>query len=149
MLDVIQTARSKHPECKTLINCEMYHGQKETMMGSDIQRLRALLEEKVSLDLTSIAFSGIKGKRKYKFNSDEVISFNILDNTMEKNLMHMIGQKAGDQMSMLLLNGEIFKKEMDITYTAGTHRVAPGRQFDALITYPEISILKSLSDFSY
>ena len=149
MFDFIQSALKRNPECKTIINCGMYHAQKETMMGTDIQRLRALLEEKDPQGLASIAFSGIKGKRKYKFNSDQVISFNIVENTTDKNLMHIIGQKAGDQMSMLMLENEIFKLEMDITYTAGVIRVAPGRQFDAIITYPEISILKSLTDFSY
>ncbi len=149
MLDFIQSARNRKPELKTIINCGMYHAQKETMMGTDIQRLRSLLEEKDPHGLASVAFSGIMGKRKYKFDDDQIISFNIVENTTKENLMHMIGQKAGDQMSMLLLNDEIFKLDMDVTYSAGTVRVAPGRQFDALITYPEISILKSLTDFSY
>ena len=148
MLDYIESALRKRPEVKTIINCGMYHAQKETLMGTSIQRLRALMEEKHSSDMVSIAFSGIKGNKKYKFSSDEVLSFNIIENTADNNLMHMIGQKAGDQMSMLFLNDDIFRREMDVTYISGSLRVAPGRQFDALITYPEISILQSLSYFN-
>ena len=149
MLDYVQSVLSKYPDCLTFINCGMYHAQKETMMGAEIQRLRALLDEEGYQKISSIAFSGIKGQRKYKFNSDEVIDFNILENTTEKNLMHLIGQKAGDQMSMLLLHSDIYSREMDMTYTAGALHVAPGKQFDVLITYPEISILKSINEFSY
>lgn len=149
MLDMIQNTLSKEPQLKALINCEMYHAQKETMMGADIQRLRALLESQSSYSMASIAFTGIKGKRKYKFDNEGEISFNMLENTAEDNLMHIIGQKAGDHMSLLLLDHEIFREEMNVSYTGGALRVAPGRQFDVLITYPEISILKSLTDFGY
>ena len=148
MHDFIESTLNKKPEVKTIVNCGMYHAQKETLMGTSIQRLRALLEEKNPEGLVSIAFSGIKGQKKYKFNSDEVLGFNVVENTADNNLMHMIGQKAGDQMSMLLLSSNIFRSEMDVTYISGSLRVAPGRQFDALITYPEISILKSLSYFN-
>lgn len=53
-----------------------------------------------------------------------------------------------NNIRMRSLFDEIFKEEMDVTYTSGAVHVSPGRQFDALITYPEISILKSLSEFS-
>lgn len=148
MLDFIESTLRKTPEVRTVINCGMYHAQKESLMGASIQRLRALMEENNPQDMVSIAFSGIKGNKKYKFDSDEVLNFNVIENTADNNLMHMIGQRAGDQMSMLLLNDDIFEREMDVTYISGALRVAPGRQFDALITYPEIDILKSLSYFS-
>ena len=149
MLRIVQSRLVPTPGLRAFINGGIYHAQKESLMGSNIKRLRALLEETYPDNICSLAFIGISGLRKYKFDDPEPISFDILKTAKQNDLIRIMGEKAGTYMSLLNLEDAIFDEEIDVTYTAGALRVAPGRQFDALISYPGITILESLSDFSY
>ncbi len=148
MYSIIHTTVSNNPGIKAFINCGLYHAQKETMMGTPMVRIGALLSDTYP-DTRSICFVGIQGKRQYRFNDPEPVNFNVLESAEKIDLIRIIGSEASHQLALLLFEDEIFRKEMDATYTAGAVRVCPGKQFDAIISYPEITILESLSEYSY
>ena len=148
MRGIIESKKLQHPGLKTMVNCGMDHAQKETMMGTRITRIGAMLEEDHPGETCSIAFVGISGKRKYSDDETETINFNTLESAGKDDIIRIIGEEAGSSMGFLKLEHKIFREEMDATYTAGAVRVAPGRQFDAIISYPVITVLESLSDFT-
>lgn len=145
----IQSKLEANPGIKALINCGINHAQRETLMGTPIIRIGGLLEENYPGNTCSLAFIGISGKRKYRLDDGESIDFNILETAAEDDIIRIMGEQAGNLMALLPMEDDIFLEEMDATYWAGAVRVSPGKQFDAIITYPEISILKSLSDFNF
>ncbi len=148
MFDFIVEQIEKNPAKKILVNCGMYHAQKETMMGTKIKRLACLINEIYPNNSYSIAFIGIKGERKFRFHDENSIQFNILNETSRKNLINIIGNKAGSQYSFLPLSDFIFSKKMKITYISlSTGKYIPVNQFDAIITIPEVNLLNSMRDY--
>lgn len=148
MFDFIIEQIEKNPSKKILINCGMYHAQKETMMGTKIKRLAHFLNEKYPKDLFSVALIGIKGERKFNFYDENTIQFNILNETSKNNLTNIIGNRAGTKYSFLHLRNDIFSTKMRTTYISSTAgRYIPSNQFNAIITIPEVNLLKSMIDF--
>ncbi len=149
MVSIVETFLNENPGYRAFINSGMNHAQKEAHMGPEIKRLGGYLQEIYPGELFSIAFIGISGQRKYRFEDVELVEFNILESAGRDDLTKIVGEKAGRMMSLLPLQDPVFSKKMNITYTSGTIFAPPAGQFDALVTYPEISILESLDEFKY
>lgn len=135
---------------KYIVNTGMYHGQKEVFMGSRIERIGSMLSA-ISNQVYSIAFVGIKGEWKLRFYEQEHISFNLAEDASNDNMIKYMAEIARDQQSFLPLTHDHFKNESQrMSYTVGSTIKAPiGRQFDAIVTYPEISVLKSMKNFDW
>jgi hypothetical protein len=140
----------KYPNHKIMINCGMYHVQKQTIMGENIQRLAGYMIQKYPDNVASIAFVGIKGERKFHFYDQTSIPFNIEQETVQNDIIHCLGKVDNDSLTFLNLRDSKYLNKYNITYLTGnTLNLAPGKQFDAIITYPEIHILKSMKEFDY
>ncbi len=149
MHNMVENALAAYPDHRAFINCGMNHAQKETHMGPGLKRLGGYLHESHPGETYSIAFVGIEGQRKYRFDDVNLVNFNILETASEDDLVRIIGEKSGKRLSLLPLEDPVFIRKMDVTYTAGTVYVPPGDQFDAIISYPEIHVLESLDDYKY
>ena len=147
---IINKRMIDYPDSKYVINTGMFHAQKITLMGNNIPRIAQYLETDFPGTVYSIAFIGIKGYSKYNFYDENLFSVNLIDDTKKSDLAHVIGMKAGDFLSFLPLTDPIFKEEMNVSYTKSEKmKLAPGLQFDAIISYPEISLLKSMTRYNY
>ncbi len=132
---------------KILVNCGMYHAQKETFMGSSITRLAGYYEP---TEVYAIAFSAIKGERIHNFFDENTIQFNIPKEAQRENLIRVMGEIAGNTMAFLEMTDPEYKEVFDVMYVSGSsHKVPPGKQFDAIITYPNVTLLSSMTEFSY
>jgi hypothetical protein len=147
---IIIKRMTEYPDSKYVINTGMFHAQKMTLMGNHISRIAQYLESDFPGKVYSIAFIGIKGYSKYNFYDENLFSVNLIDDTKKSDLAHVIGSRAGEFLSFLPLTDPFFKEEMNVTYTKSeTMQLAPGMQFDAIISYPEISLLKSMTRYNY
>jgi hypothetical protein len=148
MFDNITAFLQKHPGQKALVNTGMFHGQKATFMGNQFPRLGQLLKD-FNDKTFSIAFIGMQGETKFRFDDTNNVSFNLVQNASDRNLTKIIHNIAGENQAFLPLQNEIFNtREQEITYDRGTTVTAPvGLQFDAIITYPRISILESMQKY--
>jgi hypothetical protein len=150
MLNFILSFIERNPTKKIIINCGMYHAQKQTLVGSDIKRIAYYIFQNFPDETYTISFVGIKGERKSHFYDTNTNSFNLLNETKKHDLIKIIGDKAGAYLSFLSLEDGIFEKNMLVTYTtASTITLSPSKQFNVLISYPEISLLKSMNEFDY
>jgi hypothetical protein len=128
----------------------MFHGQKATFMGNQFPRLGQLLKD-FNDKTFSIAFIGMQGETKFRFDDTNNVSFNLVQNASDRNLTKIIHNIAGENQAFLPLQHEIFNsKEQEITYDRGTTVTVPvGLQFDAIITYPRISVLESMRKYDW
>lgn len=150
MTRLIIDLASKNPSKKIIINCGMYHAQKETLMGTGINRIGYFIKQEYPSQTYIIAFLGVKGVCKFHFYDESVVSFNLLNETKRHDLVNIIGNEAKNNYSFLIMDDEIFTEKMEVTYTTGSKKIlSPAKQFDAIITYPEISILISMGNYDY
>lgn len=148
MFNNIKSRIPDDPDTRVVVNCGFYHAQKNPLMGPKIKWLHQYFTENFPDKTYAIAFLGIKGERKAAFNDPNLISFDLTTETSGKDLVRIIADRAQANMSILPLNDILFKDNMRVTYVSGsTFHLAPGLQFDALVTYPYISVLQSMSDF--
>jgi hypothetical protein len=148
MLDNILAKMPNDPSVKALVNCGMFHAQKQTLMGESYTRLARFLEDAFPSETYSVASVGIQGERLQNFADEQPESFNLLKDTKKRDLIRIIGEEAGDKLSFLPLTDPIFQEDMVVTYTAGSKQVVPpGAQFDAIVAYPYISVLESISTY--
>ncbi|MEM6398018.1 MAG: hypothetical protein AAF741_16830 [Bacteroidota bacterium] len=150
MFENISQVFDAAPDKKYLVNTGMTHGQKETHMSIDIPRIGATLSG-LTEQIFSIAFIGIEGERKRRFYDENVIAFNLIESSRNSDMIKYIGEEAGGQLSYLPLSDAHFSNSIQrISFSAGTTILAPvGRQFDALICYPSISVLYSMDEFDW
>ncbi|NIV16116.1 MAG: hypothetical protein GWN62_34125 [Aliifodinibius sp.] len=150
MFDIIQSRIPENRNIKVAINCGSHHAQKNGLMGPKIKWITPYLNEIYPDDIYSIAFIGIKGERKSSFSDPNVIEFNLIRETSNNDLIRIIGVEAGPNMATLPLESSVFNKNVRVTYVSGsTFHLSPASQFDALITYPRVSILNSMSAHDY
>ena len=149
MFDNINRVLQSSGNDKILVNAGFFHGQKETYMGTFIDRLGKRLDDEVNTN--SIAFIGIKGERKLTFNDTNSFSFDLSKDSDTDDIVREINRIAGTSISYLPLSDSRFSsKNVKMSYTFGSFVTAPiGRQFDAIITYPEISVLTSMDVYDW
>ncbi len=135
---------------KFLINTGMFHGQKNVYMGENLNRIGKRLTANFAKTF-SMAFIGMRGERKQSFTDENNILFNLSQSTSADDIVHQIYELAPNEMLLLPLDNNIFTDEnIKITYIQGTTVNAPiGKQFDAIIVYPEISTLESMSTYNW
>ncbi len=139
--------RIKDEYQKVVVNCGMYHAQKSTHMGESINRLAGYYKPD---EVYSIAFSAIKGERKKNFYDENTILFDTIMMAKKRNLIKIIGELAGENMGFVEMTDPQYKETFEVMYLSGvTKQVPPGKQFDAIVTYPTVSLLESMSAFNY
>ncbi len=149
MKESIISYTEENPSNKVLINTGMFHGQKKTLMGNDIPRLGQLLANG-PLKISSIAFIGLRGQSKDRFNDTQKEEFDLVDKASDNDLVKIIDETASQRISYLPLTDDQFNMETTISYTRGNTIKAPiGQQFDVIITYPEISVLNSMDIYDW
>ena len=139
------------------INVGMYHAQKRRYMGTRQQWLGEYLVEHAErfggLDqLVSVAFFGFDGVRLRSFMDRDPEPVPPAIELPERNLMRQIaeltaardGAERPQSGAYLELSHPVFQRSMPIAFTFSPLRAAPGRQFDAYVIFPEITILESL-----
>lgn len=150
LYDFVLSIAEKYPHHKIMVDCGMYHAQKQTLMGENIQRLAGYLTQKYPENTASIAFVGMKGERKFHFYDQKAITFDIERETAQNDIIHCIGKVDNDSLTLLNLGDSKYLNKYNITYISGnTINLSPGKQFDALVTFPEIHILRSMNEFDY
>lgn len=130
---------------QVFINTGMEHAQKERLMGLRIDRLAHGLEKELG-SLYSIAFIGLKGERKKSFLDEKAYIVDIPASSPPQDLARVLAQEAGERMAFLPLEDpDFFTRDFRVTYSASQKvRVSPARQFDAIITYPKVSLPLSM-----
>ena len=149
MAEIISLGANESPGRKQLINTGMFHAQKEVFMGVKINRLRQLLDKEFN-SVYSLVFIGMRGLYKNTFDGTKKIGFDLAEDVSSNNVIKLIDNIAGNKLSFLPLNNDVFTDEIEISYTPRTKVNAPiGRQFDAIITYPAIKVLESMDVYDY
>lgn len=149
MVNNITSFLETHPGQKGMINTGMFHGQKKTYMGEPIKRLGQILKDQ-NLSMFSIAFIGLKGTTKSTFDATEKISFDLIQNASNDDIILILDELSSPNLSFLPLRHQSYEKDVTISFTSQTTISAPiGQQFDGIITYPEISILKSMDIYDW
>lgn len=149
MYDNIVTVMRELQNAKVVINTGMFHGQKKTFMGNQIPRLGQLFMHENSRT-SSIAFVGLRGEIKRRYDDAQNITIDLPHNASADDLVKAVDQMAGDEMSLMPLSDVVFSGNVKVSYDYATTVTAPiGRQFDAMITYPQISTLHSMDVYDY
>ena len=148
MRDHIRTSIARHPGAKALINTGMFHAQKITLMGEDILRIGQLLRNEYS-GTFSVAFIGLTGETKMSFNDATNTSFHLANSATGENVIRILFEQTNGRMGFLPMTNPVFSdEELLISFSNGnTIHTRVGRQFDALVTYPRISVLKSMNKY--
>ena len=135
---------------KALVNTGSSHAQKEIFIGDNIDRIGNLLFAEES-KTNSIVFFGIKGKKKFKFFEVVHVSFDLSQEVTEDDAMkEMIDLAAGNLFFMPLSNPRFSNTDIKISYRPGRTVIKPiGKQYDAIIAYPEVSVLKSMDVYDW
>lgn len=133
--EIIIDLCKKHLSEKNLsiLNFGSDHARKKRLdePDEDYQLLGEFITE--NYNSYHIGFIGIKGEIKHTFRDLEIVKFNLLKEEKEGKLFRIIGEKQGNSNMFLPLDGPVFKDEF--------------KEFDAYISYPEISVVKSMEKF--
>jgi len=150
MFNLIKSIYKENPNNKIIINCGMNHAQKNSLMGSNHKRIGGLVNQEFPNEVYSIAFVGVKGYSKKGHWYNKVVKYNLKNEAKKNDLIGIIGGKSGNSRTFINLSDLVFKEKILISYHLGkTRKVKPSSQFDAIITYPEIGILKSMEEYEF
>jgi len=140
----------QNPGKKIFVNTGSYHAQKETYSGTKIFTLANRLIKEYE-DVTCLAFVGIRGESKSGFDNENIVNFDMTISTDEDNLIREIDRAAGNRIGFLPLDQSYFmNNDVKMSYSNGGHIIAPiGRQYDGVITYPNITVLESMGKYDY
>lgn len=150
MFENIRKTIQKFPGTKYIVNTGSFHAQKQTYMGGNLDRLAKRLK-RIEDQTRSIAFLGVRGKYKKKFDAPGNIDFDLISGADPDDMIRELDRLAGHHRSFLQLTDENFMNtEIKITYYPGTTIIAPiGEQFDAILSYPEISTFTSMDKYDW
>jgi erythromycin esterase-like protein len=139
------------------INVGMYHAQKRRYMGTRQQWLGEYLVRHAERfggrdALASVAFFGFDGVRLRSFMDRDPEPVPPAIERPERNLMRQIAERTASRDgterpqsgAYVELSHRLFQCSMPIAFTFSPLRAAPGRQFDAYVIFPELSILESI-----
>lgn len=134
---------------KVLVNTGMYHAQKHVLLGEDIQRIAAQI---VAMDASSrsVAFVALKGERRNSFNST-TINFDLTNQMTDNDLVrHLHLHTVPDRGFLMLSDATFAQQNIRATFTPGSTVFGPvGSMFDAIVLYPEVTVLESMTSFSF
>ncbi len=137
------------PSAKVITNCIIEQTGRYIYIGEDNQMYKTWSLALHHGESLAISFIGMQGSHQLDNNKNQTVEFNLIDETEKRDLIHIIGEHSNNQMSILFLEDEIFLEVMDVTYETGnTIKDIPGAKYDAIVTYPQVSVLESLGQFN-
>ncbi|MEO0788370.1 MAG: hypothetical protein AAFY36_06910, partial [Bacteroidota bacterium] len=135
---------------KHLVNTGMSHAQKVNYMSGNTTRIAAMLADEIER-VHTISFIGLRGERKFRFYETETFTFDLVQASQNNDMTKYLAEFSGTKRSYMPLDHDHFSENLQrISYTQGTTVFAHvGVQFDAIFTYPEISVLRSMDEFDW
>lgn len=135
-----------------VVNCGADHAQRETLMGPVREVVGTWLGHHPELYggdpalLRTVAFGGARGSLLAHFYDTVPATFDVVRDAPENSLARVLAERAGARLAWLPLGDPAWSAH-DVNYTGGKlGAVLPiGRQFDGLVLYPTVSVLRSLS----
>jgi erythromycin esterase-like protein len=133
------------------VNAGMNHAQKEKFMGATSEYVGTWLAKHPEAyggdraALLSIAFTGAKGTRRGQAWTPDTWTFDVVAQAAENDLIRIVAEQAAGRSAWLPLRDALFEERIDMDLGGWIQTARPRRQFDALVVYPEVSVLKSLA----
>ncbi|MDH3649759.1 MAG: hypothetical protein OEQ53_08750, partial [Saprospiraceae bacterium] len=99
----------------------------------------------------SIVFVGIRGDHKQKFKDEQDMNFDLpMESDMDDMIRELDRHSTSSLSFMPLSHDQFLNSEIKISYSSGTTiTVQIGKQFDAIITYSDISTLTSMDTYDW
>lgn len=157
MIDLAMRTIEAAGDSTVAINVGMFHAQKRRYMGTRQEWLGEYLASHADRfggtdELYSVAFWGFAGERIRTFTDRDPQAVPAAMDRPARNLSRQIaetvarrdGSEHPRSAAFLELSHPLFARNMRIAFTHSALRAAPGRQFDAYVIFPEISILESI-----
>ena len=157
MIDLTMRAIEKAGGGTVAINVGMFHAQRRRYMGTRQEWLGEYLASNADrfggIDrLYSIAFWGFSGERIRTFMDRDPQPVPAAVERPASNLSRRIAEAVGrrdgaerpESAAFLELSHPVFARRMSVAFTFSPLRAAPGRQFDAYVIFPEITVLDSI-----
>ncbi|MEM8582792.1 MAG: hypothetical protein AAGF87_00920, partial [Bacteroidota bacterium] len=150
MFDNLMAHLDLNTSSKYLVNTGMSHAQKNNYMSNSTTRIGAMLTS-VTDNLHTVSFIGLSGERKFRFYETDHLVFDLSQSVSVNDMTSYLSEFSANQMSYLPLSDDHFTDNLQkISYSEGTTIFAHvGRQFDAIICYPSISVLNSMDEFDW
>jgi hypothetical protein len=149
--DRITTELLAAGEVGVAVNCGANHAQKTTLGGPTATVVGTWLAGHPEVyggdgaRLRSIAFAGARGSIRSHYYDTTSASFDVVADGPENSLLRIVAEHAGDRVAFLPLRDPLFSSEDVLLDMAGTQvLVRLGLQYDGLVLYPRISVLRSL-----
>lgn len=129
---------------KVVVNAGMNHAQKRYFRGMGPGGSYELQGEMIAANYPSyhVAFFGVRGEAKSSFLDREARSFDLVRQTRKDDLVNVVARQMAGRIAWLPLDDPIFANPMRLD----GNRVIPADQFDALVFYPEITLMESLKE---
>ena len=151
MIDLVNAILDESGNDMVAVNTGMFHAQRQRFMGTRQEWLGEYLARNPRRGgFYSIAFFGMSGERIRHSRDQNPQPMRPLAELPPRNLSRRIADAAvatGDgaiPAVFLPLDHPAFNRRMPVSYGLSPVRAVPSRQFDALVVYPEISVLRSL-----
>jgi hypothetical protein len=136
----------ENPSNKIIINCGSSHAQKTAYINSNMDRLGVYLASKYREEMYSIDVFGLSGQFKSNF-AEPSVNFDLCSDFPGDNFTSFICKYSNSDYTYLRLNNPVFDNEnIDIVFPPGnTLQLSPYKHFDAYITIPQVSIIRSFN----
>lgn len=135
-----------------VLNCGMTHAQRVTLMGPVREVVGTWLAahpEAYGGDpgaMRVVAFAGARGSRLAAFDDPAPWSFDLVAEDPDDSLTRILAEHAGDRLAWLPLADPVFSSgPVRADYGRDLTALPLGRQFDGLVLYPRVSVLRSLA----
>ena len=157
MIDLAEATIDESAGAAVAINVGMYHAQRRRYMGTRQEWLGEYLAAHADRfggdgKLYSIAFWGFEGERIRWFMDTDPQPVPLAIERPTSNLSRQIAETVArrdggnrpQSAAFLNLSHPVFARRMRVAFTHSPLPAVPGRQFDAYVVFPEISVLESI-----
>jgi len=149
MFNSIKEYANNYKNAKIIVNCGMYHGQKDSQLSS-YKKAGEMLNKYFINSTYTLAFIGMKGWSKNAHWYNKTIKYNLLDKANNNNLVKIIAENSNSLNTFLPLFNPVFERKTIISYHIGKEKkVIPKKQFDGIVTYNYIGILNSMKKYEF
>ncbi len=152
IVERISAALSAAGNASVAVDCGMTHAQKETRSGPVAQVVGTWLAHHPETyggdpaGLVSIAFAGARGLRLSSYFDTVPWSFDVIAEDPDNSLTRILAEQAAGRLAWLPLTDPVFSsRDIKVDYGRDVHVLPLGRQYDGLVLYPSVSVLRSLS----
>jgi len=133
------------------VGCGMNHAQRTTLSGPTPVVLGTWLAAHPELyggsanGLRAVAFAGARGQRISRFDDAVPWSFDLVREDPPNSLTRILAEKAEASLAWLPLVDPLWTtSDVLVDYGRDVHVLPVGEQFDALVLYPSVTVLRSL-----